>query len=98
MQLLSQAKTWWDEMVTDKLCVSEVARRHNVDKSYVSRVVRLNHLAPKVRDLLLRGDHPVGLDATRLVSLRNIPLAWDKQERLLLGHGFATCKPQRTTG
>ena len=85
VQLLSQGKTWWDEMVTEQLSVSQLARRHNVDKSYVSRVVRLNHLSPRVLERLLIGDHPARLDATRLVGLRDIPLAWGEQEQLLLG-------------
>ena len=86
VRLLALGSEWWREIVRDSVTVTEVARRHNVDKSYVTRVVRANFLAPTVVDQILAGAHPAGLDAKHLLALTNLPLCWEEQKRELLTH------------
>ena len=86
VRLLALGSEWWREIVRDGVTVTEVARRHNVDKSYVTRVVRANFLAPTVVDQILAGAHPAGLDAKRLLALTDLPHCWEDQKRELLTH------------
>ena len=86
VRLLALGSEWWREIVRDGVTVTEVARRHNVDKSYVTRVVRANFLAPTVVDRILAGAHPAGLDAKRLLALTDLPHCWEDQKRELLTH------------
>ena len=86
VRLLALGSEWWREMMRDSITVTEVARRHNVDKSYVTRVVRTNFLAPTVVDQILAGAHPASLDAKHLLALTNLPFCWAEQKRELLTH------------
>ncbi|MEO6624493.1 MAG: recombinase family protein [Burkholderiaceae bacterium] len=86
VRLIALGSRWWREMIQGGITVSELAERHNVDKSYVTRVVRANFLAPKVVEQILAGAHPASLDAKRLLALNNLPLEWQAQERELLMH------------
>ena len=42
----------------------------------VSRVIRLNFLAPSIVESFLAGNQPAALDAKRLLALRDLALAW----------------------
>jgi site-specific DNA recombinase len=86
VRLLGLGSEWWLEIVRDGVTVTELARRHDVDKSYVTRVVRANFLAPTVVDQILDGAHPASLDAKHLLALTNLPLCWEEQKRELLTH------------
>ena len=80
------ARGWWKEMQVNRLSATEVAARYHVDKTYVSRVVRLGFLSPKITQRILAGEQPPNLNARRLLGLRSIPLSWAEQERLLLSY------------
>jgi len=71
-------------MQDDQLTATQMARRHDVDKSYVSRVIRLSFLAPKITEQMLAGDQPPDLDARTLLGLHSLPLSWEEQERRFL--------------
>ena len=84
VRLLALGSTWRNELMREGLSISELARRHNVDKSYVTRVIRASFLAPSVVEQILAGSHPASLNARRLLSLRDLPLSWEKQNHELL--------------
>ena len=73
-------------MLVNDLSASELALRHRVDKTYVSRVLRLGFLSPKITQRILAGEQPPALNARRLLGLRSIPLSWAEQEELLLSY------------
>lgn len=83
-RLMHLAHVWWAEMQDQGLSATELGRRHSVDKTYVSRVVRLSFLSPNIIQRILAGEQPAALNARRLLGLRSIPLNWDEQEKLLL--------------
>jgi site-specific DNA recombinase len=49
----------------------------------VSRVIRLNFVAPSIVESILAGNQPAALDAKRLLALRDLALAWPDQESVL---------------
>jgi DNA invertase Pin-like site-specific DNA recombinase len=62
--------------------VSELARRHGVDRSDVGRMIRLAFLAPDIVEAILEGRQPVDLTAARLTRLSDLPVSWAEQRRL----------------
>jgi site-specific DNA recombinase len=86
VKLVQLARRWWTEMQVNGLSATELAVSQKVDKTYVSRVVRLAFLSPKVTQRILAGEQPPSLNARRLLALRSIPLSWAEQECLLLSY------------
>ena len=62
---------------------SQLRSKHGVTGTYIGRVVRLNFLAPSITESILAGNQPAALDAKRLLSLRDLALAWPDQESAL---------------
>ena len=83
IKLLHQARVWWQEMCTDGLSATQLGERHGINKSYVSRVVRVNFLAPRIVDAILAGNQPASLDARGLLGLHMLPLKWEAQAEQL---------------
>ncbi len=61
----------------------ELAEALGIDRSAVSRTLRLVQLSPKVVHRIVTGDLPPTLNTSRLRE--GIPHEWGEQERVLLG-------------
>lgn len=61
-----------------------MASRHQVDKAYVSRVIRLRFLSPRIVEQVFAGEQSADIDARTLLGLKSLPIAWKDQELLLL--------------
>ena len=83
VKLLQRARSWWTEMQTRGLSPAALARDQGVTSSYVSRLVRLNFLAPDIVEALISGDHPAAVDAKTLLALHDLPLDWSEQRAAL---------------
>ena len=57
--------------------VGEIATREAINKSYVSRVLRLTLLAPDIVEAILDGRQPVGVTLPMLMG--PFPVEWDRQ-------------------
>jgi hypothetical protein len=71
----------WNKMLETGKARSamELAEKENINPSYLARVMRLNLLAPDIRQAILDGYHPNGL---RLVDmLKPFPLIWGEQRK-----------------
>lgn len=84
VKLLIRARGWWARMVSGDMTREILAREANVEPSYVSRVIRLAFLSPKVVEAILSGQHPARLDAGRLLA-PGFPAGWREQELAFLG-------------
>ena len=60
----------------------ELAKALGIDRSRVSRTLRLARLSPAIVHRIITGDYPCTLNAVKLRE--SIPLDWDEQERVLL--------------
>lgn len=67
-----------------ELSIGELANRHGVTSSYVSRLIRLNILAPTIVTAIAEGRQPAHLDAKRLLTWTDMPAGWDEQTKALL--------------
>jgi len=81
---LSVARAFrWQEMIETGEADSNtaLARRLRLDQSYIARTIRLTSLAPDLVEAVLDGQEHDGLSLRSL--RRDLPLAWEKQRRLL---------------
>ncbi|MCH8999115.1 MAG: recombinase family protein [Proteobacteria bacterium] len=66
--------------------VRDLAERHGVNQGDVSRILPLGLLAPDIVEAILAGRQPIELTAKRLKRIRDLPVSWAEQRRVL---GFA---------
>ena len=62
--------------------VAELAEAEKINKSYVSRVLRLSLLAPPIIEAILNGRQPPTLGLPML--LKPLPVEWEVQHRCLM--------------
>ena len=67
--------------------VGEIAVREKINKSYVSRVLRMTLLAPEIVEAILDGRHAPEMTLRGLMGV--FPIVW--AEQVLPGSGSSTC-------
>ena len=74
----------WQRLLYDGTyaTIEDLAAAEKINPSYVSRILRLAYLSPRVVQAILDGSHPAWLTMKDL--LRPLPSDWAEQERLLL--------------
>lgn len=78
---LARAHQWRDHLESGRyLSIAELAGDLRVDRTYVSRLLRLTLLAPDIVTAVLRGDEPSGLSFRKL---QQIPFTWSEQRDTL---------------
>ena len=82
VKLLLQARRWWSSIATGEIDVATLCKLEGVNDSWMSRVIRMNFLAPRIVEAILEGTQPVTLSATWL-RREDLPLDWEKQEEAL---------------
>jgi len=79
---LAHARHWQEVLAAGEVAsVTELADRLNVDRSYASRILRLNLLAPDIVEAILVGREPSGLSLAKLTQ--TLPVLWDEQRQRL---------------
>jgi hypothetical protein len=76
--LLRKARNWWRQLQTGAIDIATIAHQEKVNDSWVSRVVRLNFLAPAIVEAILAGTQPASVSATSLRTA-SLPINWDEQ-------------------
>jgi hypothetical protein len=81
IRALARAHEWWGKIIRgDANGVGDIARAEGLDRSYVTRVVCLEFLAPEITKAILEGRQPAELTAKRLISSAlRFPLSWPDQ-------------------
>jgi hypothetical protein len=69
----------WQELIDSGRygTITDLAAALQVDRAYVSRMLRLTLLAPDIIEAILRGAEPSGLSLGRLTG--RLPLLWTEQ-------------------
>ncbi len=81
LQALRNAHAWIGEMKSGT-SIREVATKASISESYVTRILPLAFLSPRIQNVILSGTQPVELTLETLVCT-TLPLDWSAQERLL---------------
>lgn len=78
---IARANRWMELIDTGKVkCISDLAKRLDLDISYVNRLTRFALLAPDIVESTLGGKEPNGLSVAKL--RQGIPHLWAEQCRL----------------
>lgn len=78
VQLLVRARKWWARLSSGETDIATIAREEMVNDSWISRVVRLNFLAPAIVDAILSGSQSITITAATLRAA-DLPTRWDEQ-------------------
>lgn len=78
IKVLVRAYKWRKHFETNKFrSLDALAEKLEVNKSYLARVMRLNLLAPDIKEAILNGTQPRTLTTTEL--LKPFPESWQEQ-------------------
>jgi hypothetical protein len=84
LKATARARRWFDDLVSGRAAsMVEIGKREGVGKRYVSRMIRLSFLAPRIIERIAEGRQPPELTAQFLSTSRgDLPLSWQAQEKL----------------
>lgn len=82
VELLRRGHSWWQQLQAGTIDIATIARNEKVNDSWVSRLVRLNFLAPAIVEAILAGTQPASVSATSLRTA-NLPIDWNEQIALV---------------
>ena len=87
IRLIVKARDWWQRLQQERgLTVSVIAEQEGVTHSYVTRILRLAFLSPRVVQAIIGCRQPVWMDGGALSATGAIALDWEVQKQhLLLG-------------
>jgi len=85
VRLIAKAHCWWRVLRTGENSVTGIAAHEGVTKSYVTRVVRLAFLSPRITATILDGRQSTSISHRRLTAYGAIALDWSQQEAALFG-------------
>lgn len=84
LALLGKARGWWQQLQSGKINISELACEEDVSASYITRVVRLSFLSPRVVEAILSGSLSTKIEGRTLLATNAVPASWkDQDERYL---------------
>ena len=84
IRLVLRAREWWRRLEGGETNINRLAKEEGFNPSYMSRIVRLSFLSPKVVEGVLSGNVAAGVDCRRLLAPDGVALSWADQERALL--------------
>ena len=84
---VAQGRYWYALIKSgDVRSVRDLAKRIDVNQGDISRILPLGLLAPDIVEAIIAGRQPIELTAKRLKRIRDLPVSWAEQRRIL---GFA---------
>lgn len=85
-KLLATAHRWWSILKQGELTIGLLAAQEGVTSSWMTRVLRLAFLSPKLTEAILSGTLPASVNGLVLVKTDALPGRWDDQH-----DRFLTC-------
>ena len=87
IRLIVKGRDWWRRLQDERgLTVSAIAEQEGVTHSYVTRIIRLAFLSPRVLQAIISCRQPVWMDGGALSAAGAIAQDWEVQkQQLLLG-------------
>ncbi|WP_233641134.1 hypothetical protein [Wolbachia endosymbiont of Drosophila innubila] len=77
LKAVVRAHLWKRQLEEGKYrSVKELSIKINIGTRRIQQILRLNYLAPKIKEDIVNGRQPSNL---RLVDLREIPMLWSEQ-------------------
>lgn len=80
---IASARSWFADLQTSKApSVLELATRHNLDRSHISRILPLAFLAPDIVNAIIDAHTDLSLTLSHIKRLK-LPASWQAQRKLL---------------
>ncbi|RDD34750.1 recombinase family protein [Wolbachia endosymbiont of Cylisticus convexus] len=77
LKAVVRAHLWKRQLEEGKYAnIKELSAKINIGTRRIQQILRLNYLAPKIKEDIVSGKQPRGL---KLVDLREIPMLWSEQ-------------------
>jgi site-specific DNA recombinase len=81
---VARSRRWSHDLISGRVrSVSEMARREELDRRSVHRLLRLGFLSPRIVEAIAEGRQPPELTVTGLIRRIDLPLLWSAQEQAL---------------
>lgn len=80
LKALVKATLWERQLRSGKIILKELTQREGVSERYVQHLLRLNFLAPDLKEAILEGRQPEGLNWESMRVF--LPLLWNEQKQL----------------
>ncbi|MDX3899368.1 MAG: recombinase family protein [Sphingobium sp.] len=84
VRIVVQAQRWWTELSRGEVNITMLCAREKVSDAWMTRVLRLAFLSPKVMAAILAGRQPASLNTAALLGTGAVPACWRQQEKRLL--------------
>ncbi|MEP2530429.1 hypothetical protein [Shimia sp.] len=81
IRALKNAHSWVGQMKAG-LSVKQISTRKSVSESYVTRIIAMAFLSPRIQSAIMDGSQPVAL-TLETIARSKLPMDWHAQERLL---------------
>ncbi|MEM7781508.1 MAG: recombinase family protein [Pseudomonadota bacterium] len=81
---LARAHAWWKELAKGEIDIASLSRRESVTASYMTRIVRLAFLSPKVGEAFLDGSARGDLTPRGLFAAEAVVGSWEAQAQRYL--------------
>ena len=82
VNLIAKGKAWMKLLTLGGQSIEDIAQLEKANSRYVSRVINVAMLSPDIEQAIERGDHPVELSVTKLITSVPLPMAWNEQRAL----------------
>jgi site-specific DNA recombinase len=83
LTLMSRAAAWLQRLTLGGQSIEAIAEQEQLSARYVSRVINVALLAPDIVKAIERGDQPVEINATRLITAVPLPMDFAQQRQML---------------
>lgn len=82
INLLVMSQRWWKRLEDSSLTVAQLGRVESVSAAWITKVVRLQFLAPDLVKMILAGTQPPQISAAAVTRSGTLPVDWAEQRRL----------------
>jgi site-specific DNA recombinase len=84
LKAVARTRRWSQDLLAGRVpSVSEIARREELDRRSVHRLLRLGFLSPRIVEAIAEGRQPPDLTVIGLSHRVDLPLLWRAQEQAL---------------
>ena len=83
IKAVARGHRWFEEMCTDHLSATALAKTEGVSALYILRMVRLAFLSPAIITTIIEGCQPEWLNTQAVANDITIPHSWTDQSVLL---------------
>lgn len=83
VELMLKGKVWLHRLTFGGQGIGAIAEQEQVNPQYVSRVINVALLASDIVQAIERGEQPMEINATRLLTSVPFPMDWQAQREML---------------